>query len=41
MSERPGSDGWRPIKLLEGGVLTGVSVRVDGTGDWRVEVSLD
>ena len=41
MSERPGSDGWRPIKLLEGGVLTGVSVRVSGAGDWRLEVSLD
>ena len=41
MSERPGSDGWRPIRLLEGGVLTGVSVRVDGHADWRLEVSLD
>lgn len=41
MSERPGSDGWRPIKFVDGGVLTGVSARVEGPGDWRLEVSLD
>lgn len=41
MSERPGSDAWRPIRLLDGGVLTGASVRAEGSGDWRLEVSLD
>ena len=39
-SERPGSKAWRPIKPVEGGILTGFSCRLSGSGDWRLEVTL-
>lgn len=40
VSERPGSDTWRPIKMASGATITGVSVRVAGRSDWGLEVSL-
>ncbi len=39
-SERPGSNAWRPIKAIEGGILTGFSATMEGKGDWRLEVTL-
>lgn len=40
MTERIGGTGWSPVKLLDGSVLTGVSVQLDTQADWRVEVEL-
>lgn len=40
VSERPGTDTWRPIKMASGATITGVSVRVTGQSDWGLEVSL-
>ncbi len=40
MSDRPGSDTWRPVKMTNGAAITGVSVRVVGQADWGVEVTL-
>ncbi|QDV08490.1 hypothetical protein Poly30_40370 [Planctomycetes bacterium Poly30] len=40
VSERPGSDTWRPIKMASGATITGVSVRAAGRSDWGLEVSL-
>lgn len=39
-SERPGSSAWRPIKAIEGGILTGFSAHLGGSGDWRMEIAL-
>lgn len=40
MSDRPGGDAWRPIKMASGATLTGVSVGLSGVGDWALQVSL-
>ncbi len=40
MSDRPGGDTWRPIKMKSGAALTGVSVRLEGASDWALEVAL-
>lgn len=40
VSDRPGTDAWRPIKMTSGETITGVSVYLAGTGDWGLEVTL-
>ncbi|MEL6427898.1 MAG: hypothetical protein AAFZ87_04605 [Planctomycetota bacterium] len=38
MTERRGGSAWRPIRLLDGSRITGLSVRLDSNADWRVEI---
>ncbi|MEM8713029.1 MAG: hypothetical protein AAGG01_18915 [Planctomycetota bacterium] len=40
VSERPGSDRWRPVKMANGAAITGVSVRLGGRADWGLVVEL-
>ena len=40
MTERIGGTGWSPVKLLDGSVLTGVSIQFDTRADWRLEVEI-
>lgn len=40
ISDRPGADAWRPIKMSDGAAITGVSIRLTGEGDWALEVEL-
>ena len=40
VSDRPGTDTWRPTKMASGATITGVSVRLTGRSDWALEVRL-
>lgn len=40
VSERPGSDSWRPIKPKGGGIFTGFSAGLSGVSDARLEITL-
>ena len=40
VSDRPGGDTWRPLKMSSGAAITGVSIRLSGLGDWSLEVGL-
>lgn len=40
VSERPGSDRWRPVKMANGSAITGVAVRLGGRADWGLVVEL-
>ena len=40
ISDRPGADAWRPIKMSDGAAITGVSMRLTGEGDWALELEL-
>ena len=37
LSEKPGGDGWRPIKMKTGEAIVGLSVGLTGQGAWRLE----
>lgn len=40
VSDRPGGDTWRPLKMSNGAALTGVSIRLGGQSDWALEIAL-
>ena len=40
MSDRPGGDAWRPIRMVDGSRFTGLSVEIVSAAVWRLEVEL-
>ncbi len=40
LSERPQGDSWQPVRTTEGALVTGLTIDIEGRGDWRLEVKL-
>ncbi|MCP3919828.1 MAG: hypothetical protein GY711_30200 [bacterium] len=40
LGDRPTAHAWRPVRLVDGSIITGFSIGLESAGDWRLEVTL-